>query len=76
MFKEEIKKELKNIVDYNISINDLLVDTKIALHNLDKLGFNIEELQNKLDDLEIEFYQFKMMSKDYANDKLKSIKGE
>lgn len=38
--------------------NDL-IDIKIAIHNLEKLGVNTKDLEKQLDNVGIEFYKFK-----------------
>ena len=49
MFKSETKKYLEDLYD-NINIIDKsILDFKIAMHNLDKLGYNIEEIEKLLD---------------------------
>ena len=64
MYQNEIKKELQAIYNSNKNIDSELVNIKIAIHNLEKLGFNTKELEKILDNVGIEFYQFKVKNKD------------
>ena len=59
MFKNEIKKELQAIYNSNKNIDDELVNIKIAIHNLEKLGINTKDLEKQLDNVGIEIYKFK-----------------
>ena len=72
MLKEETKKYLKDLYD-NINIIDKsILDFKIAMHNLDKLGYNVEEIEKLLDNEQIEFYKLKTSTNDFIKEKLKS----
>ena len=64
MFKNEIKKELQAIYNSNENIDDELVNIKIAIHNLEKLGINTKDLEKQLDNIGIEFYKFKVENKE------------
>lgn len=64
MYKNEIKKELQAIYNSNKNIDAELVNIKIAIHNLEKLGFNTKDLEKTLDNVGIEFYKFKVENKD------------
>ena len=65
MFKSETKKYLKDLYD-NINIIDKsILDFKIAIHNLDKLGYNVEEVEKLLDNEQIEFYKLKTFTNDF-----------
>ena len=64
MYQNEIKKDLQAIYNSNKSIDSELVNIKIAIHNLEKLGFNTKELEKILDNVGIEFYKFKVKNKD------------
>ena len=44
MFKDEIKNELRTIYMDNKEIDKKITEIKVALHNLEKLGFDITEL--------------------------------
>ena len=72
MLKEETKKYLEDLYN-NINIIDKsILDFKIAMHNLDKLGYNIEEIEKLLDNEQIEFYKLKTKTNDFIKEKLKS----
>ena len=43
----------------NKEIDKKITEIKVALHNLEKLGFDVTELYKQLDNVEIEFYKFK-----------------
>ena len=64
MYKNEIKKELQAIYNSNKNIDAELVNIKIAIHNLEKLGFNVKDLEKMLDNIGIEFYKFKVENKE------------
>ena len=59
MFINEIKKEYQTIYNSTSKIDAELVNIKIAIHNLEKLGINTNELQKQLDNIGIEFYKLK-----------------
>ena len=64
MYKNEIKKELQAIYNSNKNIDNELVNIKIAIHNLEKLGFNTKNLEKMLDNIGIELYKFKVENKE------------
>lgn len=72
MKKEETKKYLKDLYDSIKEINKSILDFKIAMHNLDKLGYNIEEIEKLLDNEQIEFYKLKTKTNDFIKEKLKN----
>lgn len=59
MYKNEIKKELQAIWNSNNNIDNELINIKIAIHNLEKLGCKVNDLEKMLDNIGIEFYKFK-----------------
>ena len=72
MFKSETKKYLEDLYD-NINIIDKsILDFKIAMHNLDKLGYNVEEIEKLLDNEQVEFYKLKTKTNDFIKEKLKN----
>ena len=72
MLKEETKKYLEDLYD-NINIIDKsILKFKIAMHNLDKLGYNIEQIEKLLDSEQIEFYKLKTSTNDFIKEKLKN----
>lgn len=72
MLKEETKKYLKDLYDSIKEIDKSILDFKIAMHNLDKLGYNIEEIEKILDNEQIEFYKLKTKTNDFIKEKLKN----
>ena len=72
MLKEETKKYLEDLYN-NINIIDKsILDFKIAMHNLDKLGYNVEEIEKLLDNEQVEFYKLKTSTNNFIKEKLKS----
>lgn len=59
MYKEQIKKELRDIIKNENEIDNCLVNIKVAIHTLEKLGIENEDLNKLLDNVGIEFYKFK-----------------
>lgn len=72
MLKEETKKYLRELYDSIKEIDKSILDFKIAMHNLDKLGYNIEEIEKLLDNEQIEFYKLKTSTNNFIKEKLKS----
>lgn len=64
MYKNEIKNNLETIYDSTKNIDNELVNIKIAIHNLEKLGVNTHDLEKQLDNIGIEFYKFKVENED------------
>ena len=64
MYKNEIKNNLETIYDSTKNIDSELVNIKIAIHNLEKLGVNTHDLEKQLDNIGIEFYKFKVENED------------
>ena len=72
MKKEETREYLRELYN-NINIIDKsILNFKIAMHNLDKLGYNIEEIEKLLDNEQIEFYKLKTSTNNFIKEKLKS----
>lgn len=69
MFKKEILGELKTTYDNINKISGEVINIKIAIHNLEKLGFNVDEFYKKLDDLGIELKKLR----DYNDDFTKKV---
>ena len=40
------------------------MNIKVAIHNLEKLGYNTKDLEKALDNIGIEFYKFKVENKE------------
>ena len=72
MKKEETKTYLKDLYDSIKEIDKSILKFKIAMHNLDKLGYNMEEIEKLLDNEQIEFYKLKTSTNDFIKEKLKN----
>lgn len=59
MFSKELKNEFKQIFSSNKKIDEELVNIKIAIHNLEKLGLDTKNLEKLLDNVGVEFYKLK-----------------
>lgn len=70
MFRNEIKDNLKTIYDSTKKIDNELVNIKVAIHNLEKLGLDTKDLENLLDNVGIEIYKFKNYSNDLTKNNL------
>ena len=64
MFKNEIKNNLKEIYEDTKNIDSNFISIKVALHNLQKLGYKCDNFDKLLDNIGIEFYKFKNELKD------------
>ena len=64
MFKNQIKEEFKTIYLANKNIDSEIVNIKVALHTIEKLGVNTKDLEKQLDNLGIEFYKLKQLIKE------------
>lgn len=71
MFKDELKKELKQNYDSINIISKEIINIKVAIHNLEKLGVNTNEFYDKLDDLGIDFKKLKDFNDDFTKKLLK-----
>ena len=60
MFRKEIKRHNKNIYDDIKEIDKLLIDIKVNIHDLEKLGDYKEQLLKDMDLLNIDFYKLKV----------------
>ena len=72
MFKSETKTYLEDLYDSIKEIDKSILKFKIAIHNLDKLGYNIKDIEKLLDNEQIEFYKLKTSTNDFIKEKLKS----
>ena len=72
MYNNEFNGNLKRINDSTKNLDNDLLNIKIAIHNLEKLGLDTKELKNLLDNVGIEFYKLKMYSNDYTKEKIKN----
>ena len=71
MYKNEVKTELQTIFTSSKNIDNEIVNIKIAIHNLEKLGLDTKEFYKLLDNLCIEFKKLKDFNTDYTKEKLK-----
>ena len=72
MKKEETREYLRELYN-NINIIDKsILNFKIAMHNLDKLGYNVEDIEKSLDNEQVEFYKLKTKTNDFIKEKLKN----
>ena len=71
MFKDELKKELKQNYDSIKTINKEIINIKVAIHNLEKLGVNTNEFDKLLDNLGIDFKKLKDFNDDFTKKLLK-----
>ena len=75
MYKSEIKNELYIIYNSIKKIDNELINIKVSIRNLEKLGYNMNDVYNQIDDVGIEFYKFKtMIQKNYIKGELKNEK--
>lgn len=72
MFKNEVKNELQTIFTSSKNIDNGIVNIKIAIHNLEKLGLDTKEFYKLLDNLGIEFKKLKDFNADFTKEKLKN----
>lgn len=71
MIRKETKTYLKDLYDSINEMNNTMIKFKVALHDLDKLGHNVEEIEKLLDNEQIEFYKLKTFTNDFIKEKLK-----
>lgn len=71
MFREELKAELKQNYDSIKNIDKEIINIKVAIHNLEKLGFNTNEFYDKLDEMCIEFKKLKDFNDDFTKKNIK-----
>lgn len=72
MIRKETKTYLKDLYDSINEMNSIMIKFKIALHDLDKLGHNVEEIEKLLDNEQVEFYKLKTSTNDFIKEKLKN----
>ena len=65
MFKSETKECLKDLYDSIKEIDKSILKFKIAMHDLYKLGYNMEEIERLLDNEQIECYKLKTKTNDF-----------
>lgn len=72
MLKSETKTYLKDLYDSIKEIDKSILNFKIAMHNLDKLGHNMEDIERLLNSEQVEFYKLKTFTNDFIREKLKN----
>jgi hypothetical protein len=65
MFKSETKTYLKDLHDSIKEIDKSILKFKVAMHDLEKLGYNMEDINKLLDNEQIEFYKLKTKTNDF-----------
>lgn len=71
MIRKETKTYLKDLYDSINEMNSTMIKFKIALHDLDKLGHNVEEIEKLFDNEQVEFYKLKTFTNNFIKEKLK-----
>lgn len=71
MIRKETKTYLKDLYDSINEMSSAMIKFKIALHDLDKLGHNVEEIEKLFDNEQVEFYKLKTFTNDFIKEKLK-----
>lgn len=59
MFEKELKSYEKNIDTDIKELDRILVDIKINIHNIEKLGKDTKDLEKQVDNIGIELYKLK-----------------
>ena len=72
MIRKETKTYLKDLYDSINEMSSAMIKYKVVLHDLDKLGHNVEEVEKLLDNEQIEFYKLKTFTNDFIKEKLKN----
>lgn len=72
MIRKETKTYLKDLYDSIKEIDKSILNFKIAMHNLDKLGHNMEDIERLLNSEQVEFYKLKTFTNDFIREKLKN----
>lgn len=65
MLKNELRKLYQTTKELDLAFTEL----KVALHNVDKMGLNVEEIYKQVDELGKEVYK----TKNIINDKIKEV---
>lgn len=74
MFKNETIDYLFTMYNDLKDIDKKFVDLEVMIHNLDKLGYNVEGYNKFIDNLGIEIYKLKNYNHDKTKDILANIK--
>lgn len=72
MIRKETKRYLKDLYDSINEVNSAMLKFKIALHDLDKLGHNVDSIEKLLDNEQVEFYKLKTFTNEFIKEKLKN----
>ena len=65
MIRKETKTYLKDLYDSIKEIDKSILKFKIAMHDLEKLGYNMEQINKLLDNEQIEYYKLKAKTNDF-----------
>lgn len=76
MNKTQIKNEIWQINNSINLMDSQFIKIKTAFHNLEKMGFDIEEILKMIDETGIPFYKLKTMSRDFIKERLNEWKKE
>lgn len=76
MNKTQIKGELWQINNSMNLIDGQFLRIKTSFHNLEKMGFDMDEILKMLDETEIPFYKMKTKSRDFIKEILNGWKKE
>lgn len=71
MYKNEIKKELENIYNNINNMSEGIINIKVAIHNLEKSGYDMLDFYDKITDLGIEFKKVKDYNEEFTKKTLK-----
>lgn len=72
MIRKETKTYLEDLYDSINEMSSAMIKFKVALHDLDKLGHNVEEVEKLFDNEQVEFYKLKIFTNDFIKEKLKN----
>ena len=59
-----LKKYLKELYNAKNEFEKKFTDLKVAIHSVDKIGVNVEDIYKQLDNVGIELYKLKNMIDD------------
>lgn len=73
MYNNELKENVKKIYRTVLNMDNNIIDIKVAIHNLEKIGINTKELEKIIDNIGIEFYKLKQYNNDYILKLMKQL---
>ena len=76
MNKYELRTELVQLNDSLNLIDSQLLKAKVAYHNLEKLGYEVKDFYDMIDNMGISFSQLKTKSRDFIKQQIKEISKE